>query len=161
MRAFVPALVVAALLAAPSAAQAQAAAPALPSVSHLAAAGELVDLMQIEDAAMVAVLVSLDQQIKATPALGDFREVMEAWARDLFTSEGARLAFARLYAEEMSEADIRQLVAFYQTPVGRRLAGKQAALAARGAEVGQRLAEERQADLMQRVQKRQQELQKP
>jgi len=145
-------------LLAPATATAQPAAspPAIapapaPSPSHMAAAHELLGVIRMDEAAMAGLMVSLEQQVRVNPSLGEFRGVMEEWGWSVFTSEAAREAFAALYAEEFSEGDLRELAAFFRTPVGQRLAERQGRLAMRGAEVGERLATERQADLEARL----------
>jgi hypothetical protein len=149
------------LLPTPGAAQGRP-APSIPASeirpSHLAAARELLDLMGIKEAAMSGVIVALEQQMEVNTALAEYRDVIEEWARSVFASERANREFAMMYAEEFSEPDLRALIAFYRTPVGRRLAASQSRLMMRGAEVGQRLAEAGQADLVARLERREREL---
>jgi uncharacterized protein len=145
------ALALALVLAAPLSAQ-PATTPAVPiAPSHLAAAKEYLDLYGIVDMALSGVQLAMDQQIAANPALEPFRATMIEWARGLFGSEEAKTAFASIYAEVFTEAEIRQLMVFARTPVGRKVVANQANLARRGAEVGQRLAQAHQADLMARL----------
>ena len=147
------ALAFAVALAAPLGAQ-QSTPAAATSIapSHLAAAKEYLDLYGIVDLAMTGAQMAMDQQITANPALRPYRETMIEWARELFGSEETKTAFASIYAEVFTEAEIRQLIDFARTPVGRKMVANQANLAQRGAEVGQRLAQAHQADLMARLQ---------
>lgn len=120
--------------------------------SHLAAARELLDVLHLQDVAAAGVQVSIDEQLRTNPALEPYRTVMKEWAAGIFAGDEAKNAFATIYAETFSEADLRQLVAFYRTPLGQKLANSQAALTVRGAEVGHNLATAHQADLMARIQ---------
>jgi hypothetical protein len=137
-------------LAAPAAAQ-ETTAPAI-APSHMAAARQFLDAVQIQKLTAAGAEATIGEQIRANPQMGRYRDAMLGWARDLFASEEAVTAFAQLYAEAFTEADLRALTAFYQTPLGQRLATNQTALAARGAALGRRLAESKQADLLARIQ---------
>lgn len=137
-------------LAAPAAAQ-ETARTFTPS--HLAAARELLEAVNVQQLFRAGVEIMLEQQIEANPAMAPYRGVMLEWARDIFSSKEAQDAFGRLYAEAFTEEDLRALVAFYRTPLGRRLAESQGSLAQRGGEVGRKLAEANQADLIARLSK--------
>jgi hypothetical protein len=124
-----------------------------PTAGQLAAARELLEVMHLAEVSAVAVRVALDEQIRANPQLEPFRAAMLEWGAEIFAGEEAKTAYATLYAGAFTEADLRQLVAFYRTPLGQRLANSQAALAAKGAEIGRSLATAHQADLLARLQR--------
>jgi len=136
-------------LAAPAAAQ-ETTRPHTPS--HMAVARELMEAAQVQKAAMAGVELTIGEQVRANPAMSRYRQVMMEWARSLFTSQEAINAFAALYADAFTEEDLRQMVAFYRTPVGQKMAASQGVLATRGAELGRELAERKQADLLARIQ---------
>jgi hypothetical protein len=149
MRRIVYALGFALALATPAAAQqARTFAP-----SHLEAAREYLEAVHVQQLAAAGVEVSLEQQIRANPAMEPYRAAMKEWARELFGSAEAKTAFAELYAEAFSEADLRALTTFFRTPLGQRVAEIQPKLAERGAEVGRKLAEAHQADLVARLER--------
>lgn len=120
--------------------------------SHMAAARAFVDALRLSEVAAAGVNVSIDEQVRANPALEPFRTTMKEWGIALFTTDEAKNAFAEVYASTFTESELRQLVAFYQTPLGQKVAASQATLTARGAEIGRNLAQAHQADLMARVQ---------
>jgi uncharacterized protein len=124
-----------------------------PTAGQMAAARELLEVMHLQEVSAVGVKVALDEQIRANPQLEPYRAAMYAWGTEIFASEEAKTAFATLYAGAFTEADLRQLVAFYRTPLGQRLANSQVTLAGKGAEIGRSLATARQADLMARIQR--------
>jgi hypothetical protein len=135
-----------------AAAQVQTLVPPSPSPSHLAAARELVDVVRLVEVAAVGVNVSIDEQIRGNPAMEPYRTTMKEWGSALFATDEAKNAFAGLYASTFTEAELRQLVAFYRTPLGQKLAGSQTTLTVRGAEIGRSLAQAHQADLVARIQ---------
>jgi hypothetical protein len=148
MRRIVLAIGFALALATPAAAQQRTFAP-----SHLDAAREYLETLQIHKVAAAAVEMSLEQQIRANPAMEPYRATMMEWAREIFASAEAKTAFAEIYAEAITEADLRALTAFFRTPLGQRVALIQPKMAERGAEVGRRLAEAHQADLIARLER--------
>lgn len=135
-----------------AAAQVPPADAAPPTPGQIASARELVGLIRMQETAAIGVKTALDQQIAANPAMAQFRGVMEQWATRIFSSEEAVQGFAEVYAATFSEAELREIVAFYRTPVGQRLASSQAELARRGAEVGRRLAAAHMSELLNSVQ---------
>jgi hypothetical protein len=140
------------LLPARAAAQDTARTPP-PTAGQMAAARELLEVMHLAEVSAVAVKVALDEQIRANPQLEPFRNAMIEWGAEIFAGDEAKTAYATLYAGAFSEADLRQLVAFYRTPLGQRLANSQVTLAAKGAEIGRSLATAHQAELMARLQR--------
>lgn len=120
--------------------------------SHMAVARELLQAVQIQKVSMAGVESMISEQIRTNPQMGRYREAMLAWAREIFASEEAIDAFAALYADAFSEEDLRALLAFYRTPLGQRVATMQPIMATRGADLGRRLAEGKQADLIARLQ---------
>jgi hypothetical protein len=134
------------------AAQDSTAARAAPaSASHMAAARELLEAVRLQEVAAAGVRVSIDEQIRTNPGLEPYRTTMKEWATQIFAGDEAKNAFAALYAGYFSEAELRQLIAFYRTPLGQKLAGSQAVLTVRGAELGRSLAEAHQAELVARL----------
>ena len=149
MRRIVYALGFVLALATPAAAQpARTFAP-----SHLEAAREYLDALHIQKVAAAAVEMSLEEQIRTNPGMERYRAVMMEWAREIFASTEAKTAFAEMYAEAITEADLRALTAFFRTPLGQRVALIQPKMAERGAEVGRRLAQAHQADLIARLER--------
>ena len=150
----VSALLLACALALPARAAAQDTARTTPpTAGQMAAARELLEAMRMLERAAVEVRVAIDQQIGADPQLAPYRATIHEWGREIVSSEEAKAAFATLYASAFSEADLRQLAAFFRTPLGQRFASSQAALTEKGAEIGRSLASARQADLMARIQR--------
>ena len=61
---------------------------------------------------------------------------------DAFAWESLRGDIRQIYIEELTDAEIDAALAFYRSPEGRSMMGKLPVLMQRGAEVGQRRAEE-------------------
>ncbi|HEX6037375.1 DUF2059 domain-containing protein [Longimicrobium sp.] len=145
--AFIPAVAAAQ----PGNAPARPAEAAQVSDSELELATRLIQLADLQGTAMAGVKIMLDQQIQASPEMAPYRGVLEEWIMDVFKSPEATSSFAQIYAEAFTERELRDIVAFYQTPTGRRMAAEQGSLAAAGARVGEELAQANVADLMTRL----------
>ncbi len=158
MRIATPAAVVLSLLLFPGGTARAQAADTVFAPSHLAAARALLSAARFEESAVAGSMVMFDQQVAAAPETAVFRDVIEQWSREVFGSEEAKRAFARAWAEELSEEDLLALAAFYRSPLGMRAASGQAALARKGAEIGRQLASAREAELQQRIMERVAEL---
>jgi hypothetical protein len=118
------------------------------SAEAMSLAMELTTLLDLAGNASAGVDLMLDAMEEQNPQLSEFRGVLQRWMRKIFSSEEAATAFARVYAESFTEAELRDVVNFMRTPSGRRFAAAQGELMRRGGEIGKRLAQENQGELM-------------
>lgn len=121
------------------------------SDAELELATQLIGLADLQGAAMAGVTVMLDQQIESSPEIAPYRNLLEEWVRDVFNSPDATTAFARVYAETFTERELRDMIAFYQTPTGQRMVAEQGAIAMAGSRIGEELAQAHAGDLMARL----------
>jgi hypothetical protein len=130
-----------------------------PTPGAIAAAEQLLVLMNTEQVMRVAITASFDAQVEAQPLMAPFMGVMREWADRVITMKemGPQLAVA--YAEFFSEGELRQIIAFYQSPVGRRLAAVLPDLTRRASEIGAAVAEAHSAELEEAIAKRAAEIQ--
>ena len=125
-----------------------------PTPAALAAAEQLLTLMNTEQVMRVAITAEFDRQLKAQPLMAPFMDIMRDWANRTFTMKEMGSRLVGVYAEFFSESELRQLIAFYQSPVGRRLATVSPELTRRGAEIGAAVAEAHTAELEALIAKR-------
>ncbi|MGQ0713828.1 MAG: DUF2059 domain-containing protein [Gemmatimonadaceae bacterium] len=130
-----------------------------PTPGGLAAAKELLVLMNTEDVMQVAITATFDAQMEAQPLMAPFKDVMLDWAKRTITMENMAAQLAAAYAEFFSEPELRQLIAFYKSPIGRRLAATLPALTRRGSEIGAAVAEAHTTELEEAIAKRAAEIQ--
>lgn len=151
-----------ALVAIPAGAAAQPSTPPPPSrpaeaatvsEAELQLSTRLLDLIDMRGAAAAGLRMMLDVQMMSNPELGRYRRIVEDWARELFESREATDAYARMYAERFTEQELRDLVAFYESPTGRRLSAEQPEMIRASEQIGRLLAANGQPDLMERLQK--------
>lgn len=142
------------LVLAPSLVQAQPAAPPRPADAaevpdtELQLGMQLIELLDVRGAAAAGIRLMMDAQVEAQPHLAPYRERMEAWANGIFSTPEAAQAYARLYAETFTEGELRDMIAFYQSPTGRRFTAEQSRLVAGGETIGRELAEAHLDELM-------------
>lgn len=123
-----------------------------PTPEHLAAARDLLMVMQVESAMLATFEATIDAQIAQAPAMAQMRGVMVAWASKYMTMEYMGDQLARAYAEEFTQDELGKLAAFYRTALGVKLAGATPALARKGAMVGAQVAQEHTGELQQMIQ---------
>lgn len=140
---------------APAPATAPAAAP---TPRHLQKTIALLELMGAEKLMLRGFSESMAMQLKASPQLVPFAGVIEAWAKEVMTWENVREPLARLYTDAFTEEEIDGLTTFYRSPLGQKLKDVQPELAARGMEVGRKLADARRDELVRRLDERRREL---
>lgn len=140
---------------------AQDAAPRPVSPGALRAAEELLPLMNAEAQVRAGIEAALDAQVEAQPLMAPFRPTMQAWAERYITWAELGPRLARVYAEEFTEAELRDLIAFYRTPVGQKVATLTPTLSRRFAEAGEEMAREHVGELQEMIQARAAELGMP
>jgi uncharacterized protein len=130
-----------------------------PTPAAIAAAEQLLVLMNTEKVMRVAITASFDAQVEAQPLMAPFMDVMKEWADRVITMKEMGPQLARAYAEFFSEAELRQIIAFYQSPIGRRLAVVLPDLTRRASEIGAAVAEAHSSELEAAIAKRAAEIQ--
>lgn len=128
------------------------AAPALAqSPGHLAAAEDMLVAMDARGQYDTALRMTMDAQLAADPSLSPFRDVMQGFFQDFVSWDAVRADFARVYAERFSESELRELAAFYRTPIGRRLAEENAGIGVELSLINTRIVEANQGELIRRI----------
>ena len=103
--------------------------------SHRAAAERLLQLMEIDQLMTQAREQLLQLQIRQHPELSNFEsELREFFDRHLSWAS-VKSDIISIYMAEFPEADLKEMISFYETPVGRRAVQKMPALVAKTTEV--------------------------
>lgn len=147
MKRLLPLLVLALACAAPAAAQ-----QATPV--RLRAAGELVDAMNMQKVMDETADATIRAQMRDTPMLAQFEDIMREFMAKAMKWDEVRGDFVRIYAETYTEDELRQLRAFYQTPLGQRLLATQATVAGKSMEVSNRRMQQFLPEMQQRIMER-------
>lgn len=128
------------------------------SESHEAAVLELFELMDLEaqtraafEAAFAGGAGGTPQQAAAREAM---RDVMVEFHEEYMSWETMRPQYVRMYAEVFTEPEVRELIAFYRTPIGRKLVEATPVVMRRSMEIGQRIMQEHGAELQRMLMER-------
>jgi hypothetical protein len=78
---------------------------------------------------------------------------MERWAAHEIVWDDIKPQLAAIYVREFSEDELRQLLAFYRTPVGAKTLSRFPVIMAEGGRIGQAYAESKQASLVLELQR--------
>lgn len=128
--------------------------------THAQAASELLATMNVQKEMATATEVMVDQMIKQNPMLGPYRDALLKWAATFMTWDvfGARLV--ALYEDAFTEAELRELKAFYETPLGQKTLTAMPGLLRQSADLGSTIAKEHLPELETAIRARASELEK-
>ena len=145
MKTFLSLLLAAAFFAAPHWARADEA-------SHKAAAEQLLNQMEMEKVMNQSVDQMLAMQMKQNPAMAQFEGQMRAFLQKYMSWAVVKDDLVKIYMSEFTEPEIKELMAFYQTPVGKKTIQKMPALLAKSAELSQQRMQAHLPELQQAIQ---------
>jgi hypothetical protein len=128
-----------------------------PSPPHQQAARELFEMIGGKDLAKTASMVILSQ-LASNPELARYEDIFKAWVEKIYAGDNIGKEIARLYTEAFTEDELRQLIAFYKTPVGQKALQKMPELMQKGMAYGQKLAEAHLPELQSMIAARKKEL---
>jgi hypothetical protein len=129
-----------------------AALGAPPAASHTRAAEELFATMKIE----ALMNQTIDTVIKAQLAQSPEMRKVEGVLRDFFTKymswKTIKPQMTALYTATFTEAELREINAFYRTPTGQKAITAMPALVQQGAAIGQKLVQDHIGELQANIQ---------
>lgn len=128
------------------------------SPSHLAAAEEMLEANEAEKGIRDGMRAYFDLQSQQNPLMLPYRATMEAFARKYLVWSDLEPKLARIYAELLTEDQLRAATAFLRTPAGRALTAHQADLQRAMMQVTQEELQAHTAELQQMIQARAAEL---
>lgn len=119
--------------------------------SHRQAAEELLVAMGMERTLEDSINSTLSMQLQQMPQLAQYEDVMRAFLYKYMSWEYLKEHIVQLYAEEFTEAELREITAFYRTETGKKLIELTPALMNKAMAIGQRAVEEHLPELQQMV----------
>src|SRR6266478_2534381 len=111
-------------------------------------------LQQIAQALVPGLRPALERQLRRPVSPAEERKLIDVVRRTfagVFPTALFEDGLVSAYAKHFTEADARELVRFYRTPIGSKAIRVAAVLTGEGAAIGQRLAQSRQAEFAQRL----------
>lgn len=117
-----------------------------------AAAQELLEAMQIDDTFNKTIEASVDMQIQQNPMIAPYREVMLKFFAKYMSWESLKDDVAKIYTDEFTAEELKELTAFYKTPTGTKAALRLPVLMNKGAQLGISRVQEHMGELQQMIQ---------
>ena len=136
------------------------AAKPTPNAAHVAAALELFKSIKLEESIPNTSGAMIDSEIARNPNMLPYRDVMLRWLQKYMTWDSMRPELVLLYTDTYSEPELKQLAAFYRTPLGQKTMAKMPELLQRTAMIGARLGSAHSDELKAAMNARTEELQK-
>ncbi len=111
-------------------------ADAAVSTTHEQAASELLELMGAKDQMMGGASAMIDAMATQSPGMEQYRDVMLEWSESVMKWEVFGPKMIKIYTDAFSEQELRDLIAFYETPTGRKATRMMPELMQKGMQVG-------------------------
>jgi hypothetical protein len=124
------------------------------STSHDQAALEFLEVIGMPKLLQEVSVAMADNLIRTNPVLASRREVLLEWSKQYITWEAAAPELTQTYKRAFTEAELREIIAFYTTPTGQKMGARLPELMQSAAEVGGRLANAHVADLQKMITER-------
>jgi hypothetical protein len=128
--------------------------------SHDQAVHELFRVMGLQQSAVLGATTMIDAQVQANPAIEPYRDVMVDWATKYLTWDAMLPEMTAIYKDTFTEPEVREMIAFYRTPTGKKVLDTMPEVMQRSAGVGVALAQKNQGELEKMVTQRRRELEK-
>ena len=120
--------------------------------SHRAAAEQLLNLMEMEKMMSQSVDQMLAMQMKQSPGMAQYEPQMRAFLSKYMSWGTVKEDMVKIYMAEFTEPEIKELIKFYQTDVGKKTVQKMPTLLAKSAELSQKRMQEHMPELQQAIQ---------
>jgi hypothetical protein len=131
-----------------------------PTESQKAAATELFAAMRLPATVSDTAAAMIESEVSRNPGLAPFKDVMLQWLTRYMTWEAMAPELTKLYVATYSEGELKELAAFYRSPVGQKSLTKMPELMQETAMIGARLGQPHSEELKQAMAARSAELQK-
>ena len=125
-----------------------------PKESHMQAASDLIRVMDLERSAMGGATAMVDAMLLQNATLVPFRDTLLEWAGKYLTWDEMGPKIVAIYADTFSEAELREIIAFYKTRTGKKVLETMPDLMRRGAMVGAEVAQAHSSELEQMLEER-------
>jgi hypothetical protein len=122
------------------------------SATHREAVRQLMTVTHVQELTEQSVDAMMKGQLQAMPQLAPFASILETFYREQMAWTTLEPEYTQLYLEVFTEAEIREMIAFYQTPLGQKLLTKMPVLMTKSNELMSRRLQTAMPQLMQRLQ---------
>ena len=123
-----------------------------PLSTHEQAAKEMLDCMNLDENFSKSIDNMLDLQVQQNPALKDKRKAMKTFFDRYMSWASLEGDFIRIYKDAFTEEELKQLTAFYQTPVGQKSIQLMPEMMRKGGEIGNKRVQDNMPELVKLMQ---------
>jgi hypothetical protein len=120
--------------------------------SYRAAVIEYFELADMEGLMKRSIDVMLTAQIQGNPGLAPYAPKLKLFLAKYMGWASLRDEFVEIYKKAFTEAEFKEMLTFYKTPVGRKSLKQMPLLMEQGAQVGAKRVQEHMAELQQMLQ---------
>ncbi|HEX8280611.1 MAG TPA: DUF2059 domain-containing protein [Chthoniobacterales bacterium] len=120
--------------------------------SHRKSAEALLNSMQMETLLNQSIDQMLQMQIRQNPAIAPYQAEMKAFLGKYMSWPSMKDDMVKIYVAEFSEPELKELLSFYSTPLGKKTVEKMPALMSKGAEMGQKRVQDHLPELQAAIQ---------
>lgn len=120
--------------------------------SHRAAVQRLMQVIHVREMTEQSGEAILNGQLQQMPQLAPYADILREFYHEQMNWASLEPEYTRLYLEVFSEAELRDLIAFYESPLGQKLLAKMPVLLAKSNEITTRRLQAAMPQLMQRLQ---------
>ena len=117
--------------------------------SHRKAAENLLIVMEVDKSLPQIVAQVVETQMQQNPQLAPQREVLQQFLTKYVNWESVKEDTITAYIHEFTEPELKKLMEFYKTPLGKKASEKMPQLAFIAGQLGLRQAQAHQAELQQ------------
>ena len=127
------------------------------SASHMQAVEELLQALKVSEMLDQSIDVMLKMQLDANPRLKPVEGVMREFMAKYLGWAYVKPGVIQLYGEAFTEPELRELIAFYKTPLGQKTVTKMPELFQKGAALGQKAVQDHLPELKEAIEKKMKE----
>ena len=106
------------------------------SASHRQAAEELLQVTGMKTNMERMIVQMVEMQLQQKPGMDAYRDVLLQFFTKYLGYNSIKSDFIDIYTAEFNERELRELIAFYNTPVGKKTITKLPVLMQKGAQIG-------------------------
>ncbi len=130
------------------------------AAASAAAAQDLFKAMKLQENLSETANAMIDSEIGRNPGLTPYREVMVQWLKKYMTWDAMLPELTKMYTDTFSEAELKQMAAFYGSPAGQKSLEKLPELMQRTAMAGAKLSQPHSDELRAAMTAKSEELKK-
>lgn len=117
--------------------------------------------METEETMRESTDLILRQQVEQNPMMAQFEDIMREFMTKHLDWQELRPEFVQLYVDIYTEPELREMTAFYRTPLGRKMLETLPQVTVRSQEISQRRLQQHLPEMMQQIMQRMGQQQDP